>query len=99
MELRHYCDIIEAPWLVNGGHGASLRHHKRPAHLGAPRRRRRRRARARRVLAVIHVLVLELQRDAGGAVVGGVEHDERHRAPPLRAAERVRARPAPLIQA
>jgi hypothetical protein len=20
-------DIIEAPWLVNGGHGASLRHH------------------------------------------------------------------------
>jgi hypothetical protein len=20
--------IIEAPWLVNGGHGASLRHHK-----------------------------------------------------------------------
>eukprot|EP01047_Picozoa_sp_COSAG01_P066028 COSAG01_NODE_9034_length_2575_cov_3.615105_3_plen_311_part_00 len=24
-----YCNIIEAPWLVNGGHGASLRHHKR----------------------------------------------------------------------
>eukprot|EP01047_Picozoa_sp_COSAG01_P015519 COSAG01_NODE_778_length_13681_cov_15.265130_3_plen_97_part_00 len=23
----HYCNIIEAPWLVNGGHGASLRHH------------------------------------------------------------------------
>jgi hypothetical protein len=22
----HYCNIIEAPWLVNGGHGASLRH-------------------------------------------------------------------------
>jgi hypothetical protein len=22
-----YCNIIEAPWLVNGGHGASLRHH------------------------------------------------------------------------
>jgi hypothetical protein len=21
------CNIIEAPWLVNGGHGASLRHH------------------------------------------------------------------------
>jgi hypothetical protein len=21
--------VIEAPWLVNGGHGASLRHHKR----------------------------------------------------------------------
>jgi hypothetical protein len=24
---HHYCNIIEAPWLVNGGHGASLRHH------------------------------------------------------------------------
>eukprot|EP01047_Picozoa_sp_COSAG01_P012437 COSAG01_NODE_561_length_15460_cov_95.444307_9_plen_183_part_00 len=23
--LHHYCDIIEAPWLVHGGHGASLR--------------------------------------------------------------------------
>ena len=23
--------MIEAPWLVNGGHGASLRHHKRRA--------------------------------------------------------------------
>ena len=22
------CNIIEAPWSVNGGHGASLRHHK-----------------------------------------------------------------------
>jgi hypothetical protein len=22
-----HCNIIEAPWLVNGGHGASLRHH------------------------------------------------------------------------
>jgi hypothetical protein len=22
--------VIEAPWLVNGGHGASLRHHKAP---------------------------------------------------------------------
>jgi hypothetical protein len=21
------CNVIEAPWLVNGGHGASLRHH------------------------------------------------------------------------
>jgi hypothetical protein len=21
-----YCNVIEAPWLVNGGHGASLRH-------------------------------------------------------------------------
>jgi hypothetical protein len=21
-------DVIEAPWLVDGGHGASLRHHK-----------------------------------------------------------------------
>ena len=21
------CNIIEAPWLVNGGHGASFRHH------------------------------------------------------------------------
>eukprot|EP01047_Picozoa_sp_COSAG01_P007379 COSAG01_NODE_280_length_19520_cov_9.720406_13_plen_363_part_00 len=29
------CDIIEAPWLVNGGHGASLRHHKGPATAGA----------------------------------------------------------------
>jgi hypothetical protein len=24
------CNIIEAPWLVNGGHGASLRHHNQP---------------------------------------------------------------------
>jgi hypothetical protein len=23
----HYCNVIEAPWLVNSGHGASLRHH------------------------------------------------------------------------
>jgi hypothetical protein len=22
--VRHYCNVIEAPWLVNGGHGASL---------------------------------------------------------------------------
>jgi hypothetical protein len=22
-----YCNVIEAPWLVNSGHGASLRHH------------------------------------------------------------------------
>jgi hypothetical protein len=21
------CNVIKAPWLVNGGHGASLRHH------------------------------------------------------------------------
>jgi hypothetical protein len=27
-----HCNIIEAPWLVNGGHGASLRHHK----VGSP---------------------------------------------------------------
>eukprot|EP01047_Picozoa_sp_COSAG01_P018673 COSAG01_NODE_1017_length_12107_cov_114.566372_4_plen_127_part_00 len=26
-----YCNMIEAPWLVNGGHGASLRHHNDPA--------------------------------------------------------------------
>jgi hypothetical protein len=26
-ERDHECNIIEAPWLVNGGHGASLRHH------------------------------------------------------------------------
>ena len=25
--IQHYCNLIEAPWLVNGGHGASLRHH------------------------------------------------------------------------
>jgi hypothetical protein len=33
--------VIEAPWLVNGGHGASLRHHKEDtgAPSGAPRRR------------------------------------------------------------
>jgi hypothetical protein len=24
---RHYCNIIEAPWLVHCGHGASIRHH------------------------------------------------------------------------
>jgi hypothetical protein len=23
----HYCNSIEAPWLVHGGHSASLRHH------------------------------------------------------------------------
>jgi hypothetical protein len=23
----HDCNVIEAPWLVNGGHGATLRHH------------------------------------------------------------------------
>jgi hypothetical protein len=23
-----HCNMIEAPWLVNGGHGASLRHHR-----------------------------------------------------------------------
>jgi hypothetical protein len=28
--VPHYCNIIEAPWLVNGGHGASLRHHILP---------------------------------------------------------------------
>jgi hypothetical protein len=28
----HYCHIIEAPWLVNGGHSASLRHHKQLGH-------------------------------------------------------------------
>jgi hypothetical protein len=26
--LVHYCNMIEAPWLVNGGHGASFRHYK-----------------------------------------------------------------------
>jgi hypothetical protein len=25
---RHHCNIIGAPWRVNGGHGASYRHHK-----------------------------------------------------------------------
>jgi hypothetical protein len=29
-----YCHIIEAPWLVNGGHGASLRHHYAHADTG-----------------------------------------------------------------
>eukprot|EP01047_Picozoa_sp_COSAG01_P010710 COSAG01_NODE_458_length_16743_cov_124.609208_17_plen_119_part_00 len=29
----HYCNLIEAPWLVNGGHGASLRHHKQASQL------------------------------------------------------------------
>eukprot|EP01047_Picozoa_sp_COSAG01_P077420 COSAG01_NODE_13938_length_1507_cov_1.336627_2_plen_178_part_00 len=29
--MGHYCNVIEAPWLVNGRHGASLRHHKRTA--------------------------------------------------------------------
>jgi hypothetical protein len=24
---QQQCNVIEAPWLVNGGHGASLRHH------------------------------------------------------------------------
>jgi hypothetical protein len=24
----HYCNIIKAPWLVHGGHSASLKHHK-----------------------------------------------------------------------
>jgi hypothetical protein len=26
---QHYCNVIEAPWLVNGGHGASLRLRRR----------------------------------------------------------------------
>jgi hypothetical protein len=26
------CNLIEAPCLVNGGHGASLRHHKEDGH-------------------------------------------------------------------
>eukprot|EP01047_Picozoa_sp_COSAG01_P010639 COSAG01_NODE_455_length_16792_cov_112.440424_7_plen_154_part_00 len=26
-ENHRYCNMIEAPWLVNGGHGASFRHH------------------------------------------------------------------------
>jgi hypothetical protein len=30
-----YCNIIEAPWLVNGGHGASLRHHNGAGHRWA----------------------------------------------------------------
>eukprot|EP01047_Picozoa_sp_COSAG01_P030254 COSAG01_NODE_2105_length_8423_cov_6.483409_7_plen_105_part_00 len=38
-----HCNIIEAPWLVNGGHGASLRHHKHclaaQAELAAARQR------------------------------------------------------------
>jgi hypothetical protein len=29
---RGYCNIIEAPWLVNGGHGASLRHYSGATH-------------------------------------------------------------------
>jgi hypothetical protein len=29
VQIAHHCNIIEAPWLVNGGHGASLnRRHK-----------------------------------------------------------------------
>jgi hypothetical protein len=27
----YHCNIIEAPWLVNGGHGASLNRHAAPA--------------------------------------------------------------------
>eukprot|EP01047_Picozoa_sp_COSAG01_P001358 COSAG01_NODE_30_length_36127_cov_41.433234_32_plen_174_part_00 len=27
-EMVADCNVIEAPWLVNGGHGASLRHHQ-----------------------------------------------------------------------
>ena len=35
----NYCNVIEAPWLVNGGHGASLRHHKgiKNTHESQPR--------------------------------------------------------------
>jgi hypothetical protein len=33
IDRSHYCNVIEAPWLVNGGHGASLRCHnmRRPS--------------------------------------------------------------------
>ena len=56
---HHYCHVIGAPWLVNGGHGASLR----SAPAGAPRRTRapptaammlRRRRRRRRRLSGGH---------------------------------------------
>eukprot|EP01047_Picozoa_sp_COSAG01_P030250 COSAG01_NODE_2105_length_8423_cov_6.483409_3_plen_297_part_00 len=43
--LRRYCNVIEAPWLVNGGHGASLRPHK---HHSAARPARRQRPPPRR---------------------------------------------------
>jgi hypothetical protein len=33
----HYCHIIEAPWLLNGGHGASLRNHNATHHGRAAR--------------------------------------------------------------
>jgi hypothetical protein len=43
---RHHCNVIEAPWLVNGGHGASLRQHqmmkyRAPRALQHPPRHRR----------------------------------------------------------
>eukprot|EP01047_Picozoa_sp_COSAG01_P090049 COSAG01_NODE_21991_length_876_cov_13.550837_1_plen_69_part_00 len=25
INFHHYCNLIDAPWLVNGGHGASLK--------------------------------------------------------------------------
>jgi hypothetical protein len=30
LQITHHGNVVEAPWLVNGGHGASFRH-RRPA--------------------------------------------------------------------
>jgi hypothetical protein len=38
LALQHYCNIIEASWLVNGGHGASLRHHTDHPYVQVQRR-------------------------------------------------------------
>ena len=33
-DIRHYCNNIGAPWLVNGGHGASIKAHTHLIDLG-----------------------------------------------------------------
>jgi hypothetical protein len=37
VQIAHHCNIIEAPWLVNGAHGASLRRHKGLLSPGSPK--------------------------------------------------------------
>jgi hypothetical protein len=40
VDLHQLCNMIEAPWLVNGGHGASVRHHT-VHHIASYQRRQR----------------------------------------------------------
>jgi hypothetical protein len=81
---RHqYCNIIEAPWLVNGGHGASLRQ-------GAPHRPRRARGYRERDVGRDLVLVVGggtpvlLPCGGRGAIDSQSKNGHRHTADPAR---------------